>query len=212
MKRYDFDHANWGSRSKITYRDDCIIKPYRQYYQRKSIPCNRQYWTMCGNHITNTDTIRVGAELPHLLDRGLFTAKQFVGVDNGDGIISNNARCIPQSTWIHGDFVETLHECDDFRPAIIHIDTVSMSTNAWFILDGTIRRVQYCSWPVMVTINVIAKRWMDKRESDGSEIINKLMAGLPSRWSICQRLYKYTGVLSSSRTRMLALVLFYQGK
>jgi len=179
------------------------------YYGIKSIPPHMQYWTLCGNHVEGSQPI-AGSELLQMAKVGLLSQEQFVGVDDDEDIIAKNETVFTCSTWICGEFIQVLHTTADFNPAIIHLDTISMPDKAIELLHGVISRVEYCGHSVMVTTNMITKRWMDATENNPKLVLEQLLQrGFTSRWQICNMIYKYSGVLRSSRTRMSAFVMFY---
>ena len=109
---------------KAQARLDTIINPYQELFH-KSIPINRQYWTLAGPCYDENGKLGTHSEIWQLTASGLIFTKQYCGVDNGLKIIEKNRIAAPTAKFIHGDFVKSMFiaaEDGTFQPSIIHAD------------------------------------------------------------------------------------------
>lgn len=112
---------------KYHAREETIIGMYRKYFAN-SIPEDKQYWTMCGQHAKN-GVFQPGSELGQLLQTEFLSADQFYGVDIVEEVISQNQAAKPEANWIHDDLLHAMKTAckeDNFHPAVINADLISL--------------------------------------------------------------------------------------
>lgn len=222
-----FEFKRWDTEAKIRYRGQVIVSQYRRIYQRESIPDNRQYITLAGNHVADGKRMEMSelgqlSKYSGLDDRPkLISEGQFIGIDREKAIIDRNRQKWPRATWICGDFVKVINgeigsdgdRIKKFNPAIIHVDMVNMHVNALEIAQNVIHRVEeFCRPPVMVVFNVVARRRMDTKAQD-YEFARELWASPRNgRWDITKELYKYGGGADNSKTEMVATTMNFWGR
>lgn len=117
--------STWDGEEKTNARAITIVDTYKEIFNR-SLPENKQYWTMCGAHF-DINSEPVHGELNQILNSNLIGKNQFYGVDRDETIISKNKRLYPLVNWFHGDFFETMElwiTKKKFNPAIINYDGV----------------------------------------------------------------------------------------
>jgi hypothetical protein len=178
MNKFDFCRANWNRSEHVKYREVCLIDAYHKKYGVKRIPKDRQYWTLCGNHVLNDKVLR-HAELPSLLKAKLISQSQFWGVDDSQDIIERASQLYPKANWVCDEFtqaVRTALNTDQFKPAVVHLDTTSSSQIAVDMLRKTmayieLSGVQHC----MVVVNIIYKHWIRRCTDTVDQILKKLV-------------------------------------
>lgn len=112
------------SEKKRIAREETIIKPYHQLYNRRVLPRNKQYWTLSALCSDAKGNYLQGCELHHMIKSGLISPEQFHGVDNDPKIVNKNKH-LQLSNWYCGDFFNVLSQAKDFNPAIINYDSTS---------------------------------------------------------------------------------------
>jgi hypothetical protein len=139
------DHARWDQERKRNARYNSIIRTYKKFWQRSSIPDDRQYWTMCGAHY-NEEEGKLQGELGHILEHDLIHPEQFFGIDYNSAIIKKNKFYYPHINWIFGDFIRTIEKSireNNFNPAIINYDGVMMPKYASKYLKKLFKLIDY---------------------------------------------------------------------
>jgi hypothetical protein len=92
---------------------------------RKSLPDDKQYWTLAGMHTNN------GCELPHALSDGIIRSpRQFNGVDREADVIRHNKKVHPKAHWHHAEFTHVLSKAEPFNPGLVNFDMVCMVDQA----------------------------------------------------------------------------------
>lgn len=121
---------NYTRPRKLNCRHSTIIDFYRTVSGNKTIPKDKQYWTMC-NKCVDGGEVFPKSELDQIIKSELITLNQFYGVDNNEEVINNNRTLkYDVGDWIHNDFYLAMTEADyngTFNPAIINFDTTSMT-------------------------------------------------------------------------------------
>ena len=117
---------NYSVKSKINYRQECIIDRYREVYGNRCIPKNKQYWTLAAQNFDEQGKIISGRELDQVIKTGLISSpKQFYGVDLNKNIQNLNRVGEPEANWITDDIYQamvTQKKAGYFNPAILHLD------------------------------------------------------------------------------------------
>ena len=113
-----------------------VIKAYRWFTKRRSIPSDRNYWTLCNNQPDAE-----GTEIVQMLRAGLLKRSQFYGVDrdiDGAGIIEKNRLAHPQAHWFKGEWLDIIDEhYDEFRPALVYFDSTQTPQTIYPDLTAT---------------------------------------------------------------------------
>jgi hypothetical protein len=113
---------------KATARQQTIIDIYKELFQ-KSLPYNKQYWTLAGPCYDNKGKLGTNSEIWQLTAAGLIFARQYHGIDNSEEIIRKNKLAAPGANFYHGDFVSQLQvaaESGNFNPGVINCDFTKM--------------------------------------------------------------------------------------
>lgn len=219
MNKFDFNVANWNRAEHVKYREICLIDAYYKKYGVIKIPKDRQYWTLCGNHVLDGKALK-HAELPSLLKAQLLTQPQFWGVDDSQDIIDRAAQMYPKANWICDEFtqaVRTALNTNRFKPAIVHLDTTSSSQIAVDMLRKTMFYVELSGVErCMVVIDIIYKHWIRQCKDTVDQILRKLADDTTNRrerWELVLSGGKkrpspdYRFV--SRQSEMIAFTLFY---
>jgi hypothetical protein len=119
------NNAQWDSKTKRKSRLHTIVEIYEDAFGVKSIPEDKQYWSMCGAHFNNDGPLK--GEFGQLLECNLINKDQFFGVDIEEEIIAKNKELYPETNWLNNDFLEAMMDCKrigEFYPSIINYDGV----------------------------------------------------------------------------------------
>jgi len=99
---------NWSEQPhKPHARSITIIDQYRKVFGQ-DLPLNQLYVAMCGDNCTLDGLRSDNVEISQLINSGLITEQQFVGIDNNHQIITRNKQAYPNALWIPGDYVRTI--------------------------------------------------------------------------------------------------------
>jgi hypothetical protein len=112
----------WTTQVKISSRQSNIIDYYRHFFNNK-IPDDRQYWTLCGECVSNKN-LKKGSEPDQMIKSGLISANQFFGVEIDDQIYKINSSC-KSCNFLHGELFNKIlqaHNNQTFNPSIINCD------------------------------------------------------------------------------------------
>ena len=203
----------WDTASKVESRLYSVIKPYRQLTGRRSLPADKQYWTMCGAHYeVKDDGIQAArGEMGQLVDSGLITSSQWRGVDRESVVVENNKRLYPETQWFCGDFKEQLVQAcvrGKFNPGIINYDGVmgpkfglSYLRSIMLLIDANV------TGELFMSANFVLRSPYRKDLSfDPMKVVSTLVDKyyvVPDHWTIVPRFWHYRGGASkSSQTRM----------
>lgn len=200
------------SDKKATAREETIIKTYRKIFNCRSIPNNKQYWTLSAVCSDKLGNILPWCELDQVLKSELITIDQFHGVDRCAKIIRSN-RNIKNANWYHGSFFNTLAEAVGFNPAIINYDSTNAPELACItLLDILTLCANRNIKNVMVIGNIIIK--CRRLQYDSEDIVSNL-----SRykifdhtiklgdWKCVENSYMYFG--SGKNVTKMMSVIFY---
>jgi len=163
-KEVDYFNLGWDTPIKQAYRERCIINPYRELFNRESLPDDLWYWSICGNMQPSDGQDsggRDGVEIGQLVKSGLIRPSQFMGVDRDKEIINRNRMLWPEAHWITGNFSDVLHRDTKRKPAIIHADTTNLLGNVVGMVGDIIAYVEELDIEVMVVVNSLSQRWID---------------------------------------------------
>lgn len=207
LNQLDYAEVAWDNRRKQLYRRHCIIENYRWLSGNSAVPGKQQYWTICGNHVKK-GSLLPGSELSQMVDEELISTKQFHGVDSDATIITANRAALPGANWYHGDFSTVVNRAENFDPAIVHIDTIHMFKTAAEISRGAITRLEHCEKPVMLVVNVVLKRPVDKVRNDPMGFLNKFESLVTAEWLVKDEIYIYQGAATKRSSTHLATYVF----
>jgi hypothetical protein len=212
MRHFHFTTARWNTPEKIEYRQKCIIEPFYLKYGTKSLDKSLFYWSICGSNSFDGTEVK-GSEIDHMVSSGLISPEQFVGVDRDDSIIKRNTSAYPLATWICDDFETAIHTKTHLRPGIIHADTTQMSRSIQDIVQDLMTLAEYQLHPVMLIVNTIVRRWVDRKEESISQAINRIALNtVEDGWEISKLVYGSKGGVRGGKAEMAALVMFFGGK
>jgi len=204
-------NARWDNKTKMQYREDCIINIYQRIYSRTTIPQNTHYITLAGTHTKGNKPLP-GAELPHLLRSGLLQSHQFIGVDNDETIIKANKAAYPEAIWLRGDITQIMLK-PKLNPAIIHLDTINMASRAYELTEPIMERVEELASQTMLVINLVLRRWRETTAHPVCEFLHLLDTHTTSRgsWTRLLEVYQYLGASTghTGRSLMGTYTLFY---
>lgn len=209
MKQESKYHTN----EKVQYREEAILKPGKKLFG-KSLPKDKQYWTLCGGH-THKGKLSSDSELPHMVTKKFISFNQFIGIDKDAKIIKSNLKVAPDVDWRHGDILGVMKKEKDFNPGIIHLDTTSELKLGNALLGRVLRLVaERGISKCMIVYNVIVKN--PQRESreiyskgdvlrknkdilenlqENSEFLKAISTG---EWLLPTEAYSYPGVNSKN--------------
>lgn len=215
---YKINYPIWNCPKKIEAREQTIIITYKKLYKRKSIPKNRQYWTMSGSYEDHNQN-PIEGEFNQLKKEKLITDNQFHAVDIDPNIISQNKKHYPYLNWHCGDFLETMKNYsinNDFDPAIINCDNVKLINKGIKYLASLLMFVEdNVENEVMVLSNLMLNHPYQKSQiNSGQEMINILLSiyDFLDNWEIFPYCYKYHGSGRKAQTWMGSLILMKKGK
>jgi hypothetical protein len=106
----------WESPHKFMAREiiPCL---YKLCSGNESIPDDKQYLTLA-----NIQDKSPSSEVNQIVNSGLCTPKQIVGIDNNNSYIKKNKKAHPAVTFIWGDW-NVLLATRQFDPAIVYLDS-----------------------------------------------------------------------------------------
>jgi hypothetical protein len=199
-------HNYWKLKHKIQARKNnvCI---YRDITNRKSIPDDKGYWTLCNYQPLNQH----GVEIEQMEEMGLVKKSNFYGVDREKEIIEQNRIWHPEAHWYWGDWNHVIRECDDFNPALIYLDLINFSCNRK--ISGIVSSTMLlCPINTILLVNVMLN---DPRSSivfQAQDLIRNLEKIVPSleleKWMKEIKNYNYN---ATGKTEMITYV-FYKEK
>lgn len=211
------DNPNWDTDAKKQFRCE-VIERYQRHFSKR-LPNEKQYWTMCGAHwsANGNKLVKIDGEYGQLIDSGLISSRQFMGVDIDETIIRNNKKVHPKVKWIHGDFLSVMKQSRNegrFNPGIINCDTTSKKEETSKMLKNILMFVDdNVSDRVMVVVNIALNNPycqtfnLDVPDQFVEEI-SKLRYYWPDHWIIDPLTYEYGGGASNrSRSVMSAFFL-----
>lgn len=109
---------------------DTVIGVYRELFNRKGLPRDKQYWTI-PNKVYDPDFLMgarllPGCEFHQMIQKGLVTTDQCHGVERIGEIYQNNLK-VPGIHSYHGDFLDIMDEqagLGQFNPGIVMYDSI----------------------------------------------------------------------------------------
>lgn len=211
---------DWDTTRKVASRIDTIIGPYRRLFSH-NVPEFSQYWSMCGAHyrIDKQGVTPIAGEMMQAVKAGLITPNQYIGVDREKTIIDTNANLYPDTTWIHGDFKQSMADAamgGMFRPSIINYDGVMGPKFGTAYLKNLMQFFDHnvASNMLLVCNFVLKSPYRKANEVPGYEVIGELLKLYmpPDHWSLYPEYYMYSGGSGNrSRTQMGSFIFVKRG-
>jgi len=201
----------WNCPKKIEAREQSIILSYREFFNRQSIPKDKQYWTMCGSYDDHKGS-PIKGEFHQLEKAGLISSNQFHAVDINLTIIEQNKKHYPKLNWYQGDFLKKMkNQCisGSFNPAIVNCDNVRLIGQGVPYLVSLLMFLEHNSDNVMVVSNLMLNHPYHKSIiSSGNDIIHKLIEfyNYSEKWKLFPYYYKYKGTGTKAKTWMGTLL------
>jgi hypothetical protein len=194
--------AIYATQEKVKSRER-NVELYRQLTGRHSIPVDRAYWCLCSAQTDSPDS-----EINQLTSLGLLNKTQFVGVDNDPALIEQNRVTHPEAAWIAGDWAKVILATEDFNPALVNLDTTSVSGKV--ALGMTVTTLNLCPPDTVVLVNVMeVNTYNGARGLSPTQFISELGKRVDTaEWIPPQGVLTFD--YASSKTPMRALA-FYNG-
>jgi hypothetical protein len=205
---------------KAKARRDTIINIYKELFS-KSLPFQKQYWTLAGPCFDDEGNLGANSEIWQLTEAGLIFARQYHGIDNSEEIIEKNRKAAPGANFYHGDFITQLQvesENPNFNPGIIHADYTRLKETVVIDTSNIVYLIENRGISnVMIVMNF---PWNNpysgafKGEITPQDVIDMLQENQRfnnswnERWSIYPKCYTYGGTGERSKTTMVTFILF----
>jgi len=200
--------AYWELQTKVLARAENIAL-YRRLSGNYSIPQNRGYWTLCHRQPPDSP----GSEINQVCDAGLITKDQFFGVDRDDDpdypeMIAQNAIWHPEANWYKGEWVDVIQELDNFNPALVYLDTTSLS--GYSLAAQLLASTMYlCQVNTLILANVMLNNPRSKERYSPSQLVRfleRIVAPIElSKWRPEVENFTYNG---SGKTNMITYALY----
>jgi hypothetical protein len=204
---------------KANARRDTIINIYKDLFS-KSLPNNKQYWTLAGPCFDNKGNLGTNSEICQLTEAGLIFARQYHGIDNSEEIIEKNKITAPGANFYYGDFITQIQiesENPNFNPGIIHADYTRLKETVVIDTSNIVYLIENINISdVMIVMNF---PWNNpysgafKGEITPQDVINLLKNNQRfnnswnERWLIYPKCYTYGGTGDKSKTTMVTFIL-----
>lgn len=188
-------------------------------FNKKSIPEDKQYWTMCGNLSDNNGNLNQDSEYSQIIREGLILPNQFRGVEIDETIYNRNKQVLPNIEIHKGDFFQILNRQanqNQFNPAIINADLINMPEIGASYISKIIALLSMIPGEIMIVANIV----LDSPYSGSSkkiQDINKFLINLTNNhrfnsfkhhWNFNNECYKYAGNREYSRTSMASYIFW----
>jgi len=150
--------VNWSNRGKVEARQTSVIVAFRDATVLRSVPPDRQYWSLCGQLFDSAGRLKRGSEFEHVVSHGLLVPAQFHGVEMDREIHDGNQRALPGVTFHFGEFSNVVYAAlrrGAFQPALINLDTTNEPERAIELLNNVMDATNYCDGPVVLVFNMI---------------------------------------------------------
>lgn len=205
--------------NKLRTRQETIISKYQSIFH-KTLPPQKQYWTMCSMQTDPSGIFQEGSELGQLITSGLINESQFFGVDINSSYIENNKKAKPNSNWFCNDFYKEMytHAANKtWNPGIIYLDLISLQDRAKNRLNEIIELINACDIiDVMLVLNFMANNPHSREQINLNECIVKhtqfiedlikdkyFMKNWENSWNFEDKFYIYSGTGKKSNTKMI---------
>lgn len=206
------DNPIWDDPKKVKSRHEAIISAYYKHTKKTSIPSDKQYWTMCGAHYSNSSSTLtpIKGELGQLLDEHFITENQFYGVDIVPEIIKRNKLFYPQINWLCGDLCEVIEQSiisQQFTPEFINFDTPLQTKFGIRLLKKLMQLIDYnVKDELILSANFVLNSPYRSivKEINGFDAISILLKNyyVPDHWMLDSEYYRYYGTGERSKSIM----------
>jgi hypothetical protein len=209
---------DWST--KAAQRFETVIEIYRRITGRRSIPYNRQYWTLCGLY----DSLKEGMELVQVVNEGFAKPIQFYATEAIKDVCRESSRVIgrqyPEAHIFEGDLVRVMDEHltkKKLNPEVVYVDTISEPRKAIALLADVIGIVNYTSGFTMVVCNMIREnpRRGFEAQRKVAEVFKVVEENQTLAWHKRQGVWSFYPDLAdyrASRARMSSLILVRKGE
>ena len=120
---------------------------YRRLSGLQSIPTDKTYWTLA-----NIQTTEATSEINQLVELGLLTKNQFIGVDNNPSLIEQDRVNHPEATFYAGEWTDVISN-NEFNPALVYLDLMSVADSP-ASADIVYRTMKACPSGAVLIVNV----------------------------------------------------------
>lgn len=124
------------------------IRLYKLITKNTKAPENKCYLTLA-----NIQDKKPTSEINQIVASGLFSKKQFVGIDYDKHYINKNIKNHPEATWLHGDW-NVILSGRNFDPGLVYLDSTHFGDKlpALKTLKNTL---DICDFNTLVICNVM---------------------------------------------------------
>lgn len=206
---------DWSCPKKIKARYETIIKSYRQYSGRESIPADSQYWTMIGKCSDGDGKLSVNVEPDQIIKSAIAKPHQIHGVEIKEEIFDANNTVDCGINWYNGDFLQTMKDqMHDgvFEPAIVNADLVCMKDRGSSYVAKIMKFLSDVPRDIMLVCNIILA--IRSHMSIMQDMVKDLKkhraydyAMDSANWKQSELHYEYPGT-GNSMTRMGSLIFY----
>ena len=198
-----------------------IIEAYRELFFQK-VPLGEQYISLCGTHVDKEGNFHQGSELGQLIEEGLITENQFIGIDREEKVIIANRNAKPDVCWMHSDFLKALRHIEPLNPGIINADFISMKERAIATASQVMDYVHDIKKNILLVCNIMLTnphafggKHLEDIKINSEDIIKEFekngsfqYAWSSEEWDFYPNFYVYNGTGRKSRTIMGTFILF----
>jgi hypothetical protein len=137
-------------------REETIIKLYRKWSGKESLPGDLQYWSLCGP-CGDENGLIPGREFDHIISSGLIRPSQWYGVERLPESAANNMllKDIVGGNWFQGNIIDVMDRQPILRPGFINLDTNSMFEQAMREAGDIMCMLSMSDHPILMTVNVV---------------------------------------------------------
>ena len=125
---FNVERGIYSCPKKLISRKETIILPYREYIS-KSLPANKQYWSMSARCIDDNGQLIPNCEMDQMVKERLITPDQFHGVDMRSHLYQANIKSKVGGHWYNNDFRSAMvkeYNRGNFNPGIVNVDSLYM--------------------------------------------------------------------------------------
>ena len=209
------NQKDWSCEKKRAARHETIVAVYRQVFGR-TIPLGKQYWTLAGQCATTTGDPLNGCEPLQVIQSGLISPGQYVGVELNPQIHELNVAAFPELTWACKDFYRAMLDAyseDRFDPGVVNLDLPRTPDGGVAYIGKTLAFLTHAARECLFVVNVIIRQRFYTTKN-GDYIIemlkkNKLFASAWAEggWELWPDWYRYQGAgQTGGRTEMGTVV------
>jgi hypothetical protein len=148
-----------------------------KFLTKDTKPSNDKYYLT----LSNIQDQSHKSEINQVVDSGLFSKEQFIGIDNNKKFITENNRKHPGAKWIHGNWNTILSKVD-YDPALVYLDSTYFGDKdpAFNAIKKTL---DICGDNALVVANVMAtnpRAGLGENEFDTKQLLKNLITDEPA--------------------------------